>query len=180
MVPRKRLELLHREATASKTVVSTNSTTWASHDAIWKHVVYPSRFTRGYGSQYFALLRLDRTSTNSTTWASHDERSKKTVTHTADTRVFLIFQRTSLYTCICNCLLLKKRNGGPGRDRTYEGVSQRIYSPPHLTTLEPTHGATNQTWTDDRRFTKPMLYQLSYGGVYGELYKKCWFCQKFL
>lgn len=29
MVPRKRLELLHREATASKTVVSTNSTTWA-------------------------------------------------------------------------------------------------------------------------------------------------------
>ena len=29
MVPRKRLELLHRKATASKTVVSTNSTTWA-------------------------------------------------------------------------------------------------------------------------------------------------------
>lgn len=29
MVPRKRLELLHRMATASKTVVSTNSTTWA-------------------------------------------------------------------------------------------------------------------------------------------------------
>ncbi len=26
---------------------------------------------------------------------------------------------------------------------------------------DPESGATYQTWTDDRRFTKPMLYQLS-------------------
>ncbi len=26
---------------------------------------------------------------------------------------------------------------------------------------DPKSGATYQTWTDDRRFTKPMLYQLS-------------------
>ena len=53
-----------------------------------------------------------------------------------------------------------------GRVGIDEGVSQRIYSPPHLTTLEPTHtGATNQTWTDDHRFTNQELYQLSYGGT---------------
>ena len=40
MVPRKRLELLHREATASKTVVSTNSTTWARYDELGSAVVY--------------------------------------------------------------------------------------------------------------------------------------------
>jgi hypothetical protein len=34
---------------------------------------------------------------------------------------------------------IRNHNGGPGRDRTYEGISQRIYSPPHLTALEPTH-----------------------------------------
>ncbi len=86
-MPRKRLELLHRKATASKTVVSTNSTTWAD-------ILY----------------------------------------------------------------------GGPGGIRTPEGEAKGFtvlpiwplwYRPKYK------NGATYQTWTDDRRFTKPMLYQLS-------------------
>ena len=44
------------------------------------------------------------------------------------------------YECLFVFFMAKyeTNNGGPGRDRTYEGVSQRIYSPPHLTTLVPT------------------------------------------
>ena len=69
MVPRKRLELLHRKATASKTVVSTNSTTWASMIEL--------------RNMYFLKW-----------WA--------------------------------------------GRDSNPRSRRQRIYSPPHLTTLVPT------------------------------------------
>ena len=102
MVPRKRLELLHRKATASKTVVSTNSTTWAD-----------------------------------------------------------------------------KQHGGPGRDRTYEGVSQRIYSPPHLTTLEPTHvwsHLSDLNWWPPVYKTGALPTELRWH--VGRLYKKQPSCQK--
>ena len=90
-------------------------------------VVYPSRFTRGYGSDIVAFAPCLRASTNSTTWAD------------------------ILY-------------GGPGGIRTPEGEAKGFtvlpiwplwYRPKYK------NGATYQTWTDDRRFTKPMLYQLS-------------------
>ncbi len=41
-------------------------------------------------------------------------------------------------------------------------------------------GATNQTWTDDRRFTKPMLYQLSYGGTWEDCIRNACSVKKFL
>ena len=37
---------------------------------------------------------------------------------------------------------MQLRRGGQGRIRTAEGECQWIYSPPHLATLEPAHGAT--------------------------------------
>jgi rRNA large subunit m3Psi methyltransferase RlmH len=46
------------------------------------------------------------------------------------------------------------------------------------TSKTPENGATNQTWTDDRRFTKPMLYQLSYGGMWADCIKNELSCQK--
>ena len=54
-------------------------------------------------------------------------------------------------------------NGGPGRDRTYEGEAKGFTVLPiwPLWNRPIKSGATYQTWTDDRRFTKPMLYQLS-------------------
>ena len=33
------------------------------------------------------------------------------------------------------------------------------------------NGATNRVWTDDLRFTRPSLYQLSYGGTWGIVQK---------
>ena len=105
VVPRKRLELLHRKATASKTVVST--------------IPPPGQ-------------------------------TKK-----------------------------QKRDGGPGRDRTYEGVSQRIYSPPHLTTLEPTHiwsHLSDLNWWPPVYKTGALPTELRWR--VGELYKKCLSCQK--
>ena len=32
--------------------------------------------------------------------------------------------------------------------------------------LRRMNGATNRVWTDDLRFTRPSLYQLSYGGMF--------------
>ncbi len=45
--------------------------------------------------------------------------------------------------------------------------------------LQIQSGATNQTWTDDRRFTKPMLYQLSYGGVWADCIQLSCLVKKF-
>lgn len=42
----------------------------------------------------------------------------------------------------CRRSYIELRRGGQGRIRTAEGVCQWIYSPPHLTTLVPAHGAT--------------------------------------
>gem|GEM_PF-5380514 len=47
MVPKKGLEPLHLTATASKTVVSTNSTTWANMSYLCVFVVYPSSLCFG-------------------------------------------------------------------------------------------------------------------------------------
>ncbi len=74
MVPRKRLELLHLTATASKTVVSTNSTTWASKSISIYFCRVPLSYLvslREYSHSGVWLLsfRESRTSTNSTTWA---------------------------------------------------------------------------------------------------------------
>ncbi len=154
MVPRKRLELLHRKATASKTVVSTNSTTWASKNKVLQRHIQETDIQKFFEFMYLFVFKW---------WA--------------------------------------------GRDSNPRRRSQRIYSPPHLTTLVPTHkkriensrffdivfsqksnilnskipesGATNQTWTDDRRFTKPMLYQLSYGGARADCIKNDWLVKKF-
>ena len=53
--------------------------------------------------------------------------------------------------------------GAGGRIRTFEGVCRQIYSLMCLTTSLPQriHGAGCQARTDDLRFTKPLLYQLS-------------------
>ena len=68
--------------------------------------------------------------------------------------------------------------GGPSRIRTYEGVSQQIYSLPRLTASVSTHGAENGTRTHDLRFTKPLLYQLSYIGFYSGVYSTIHFPEK--
>ena len=63
-----------------------------------------------------------------------------------------------------------KRNGGEGRIRTFEGSLRQIYSLMPLATRQPlliifysqkNNGADYRSRTYDRRFTKPMLYQLS-------------------
>ena len=57
------------------------------------------------------------------------------------------------------------KSGGAGRIRTFEGISRQIYSLLPLATREPRqnikNGADHRSRTCDRRFTKPMLYQLS-------------------
>lgn len=117
VVPRKRLELLHRTATASKTVVSTNSTTWAEK-------------TNGGPGRIRTYEVVDKGFTVLPIWPLWNRPRKKVLTlRILDFRY---------------CFLPKSNI-------------------PNIKT--PENGATNQTWTDDRRFTKPMLYQLSYGGA---------------
>ena len=62
-----------------------------------------------------------------------------------------------------------RENGGERRIRTFEGLLRQIYSLLPLATRQPLlkpssqndNGADYRNRTYDRRFTKPMLYQLS-------------------
>ena len=61
------------------------------------------------------------------------------------------------------------RSGGESRIRTYEGVSQQIYSlPPLAAWVSPQfeHGANGRIRTPDLLITNQLLYQLSYIGLY--------------
>ena len=65
---------------------------------------------------------------------------------------------------------LRPHLGGESRIRTCEVVRQQIYSLPHLAALESPlqsicQRAGDKTRTCDRRFTKPLLYQLSYTSI---------------
>ncbi len=59
-----------------------------------------------------------------------------------------------------------KPAGGWRRIRTFEGVSQQIYSLSRLTASVSTHGATVGNRTRDLVLTMDALYQLSYCGIF--------------